>query len=222
MSEQKPSVDYLASRNEWLERYGSYIARARNWRFAAIGFAISNIILAFGFVHEADLVKVVPYVVEVDRLGQDVRLAQAVQSGAFQGNNVIVRYVLSAWVNEVFSRMPDNGAEERQVLKTYDFVTDDAARVLNAYFKAHNPYGQKGFRQVKVISCLPMAGTRNVWQVTWEATQYGDPKSGDPIEWQKRYSATLQIAITPPADAKLAEANPFGIYITNFTYQETL
>jgi type IV secretion system protein VirB5 len=175
-----------------------------------------------GLVHEADRVKVVPYVVEVNKLGESVRLAQAVQAGAFDGNNVITRYVLSQWVNDVFSRVPDNAAEKEQVLNAYDFVTKDAARALNTYFQAHNPYGADGFRDVQVVSCLPMAGTKNVWQVTWEAVQYGKPGSGAPVEWQKRYTATLQIAISPPTTAQAAKYNPFGIYVTNFTYQESL
>lgn len=222
MSEEDTSPDYLASRQEWLERYGSYIARAKNWRLAALLFAGACVIEAFGIVHEADRVKVIPYVVEVNKLGESVRLAQAVQAGAFDGNNVITRYVLSRWVNEVFSRLPDNEAEEQQVLHTYDFVSKDASRVLDSYFKKHNPYGKDGFRSVQINSCLPMAGTKNVWQVQWTETQYGPAKDGAPIQWQKHYEATLQIAISPPATAKLAEANPFGIYITNFTYQETL
>ena len=223
MSEtKKVSPDYLASRTEWLERYGSYIARAKNWRFAAIGFVISNVMLAMGLVHEADRVKVVPYVVEVNRLGESVRLAQAIQAGAFNGNNVITRYVLAQWVNDVFSRIPDNHAEQQQVLKAYDFVSQGASRALNAYFKTHNPYGAKGFRDVQIVSCLPMAGTKNVWQVIWEAVQYGKPSDGSPVVWQKRFTATLQIAISPPTTAKAAQYNPFGIYITNFTYQEDL
>jgi len=219
---QKVSPDYLASRQEWLERYGSYIARAKNWRLAALGFVISNIVLAMGLVHEADRVKTIPYVVEVNHLGESVRLAQAVKAGDFEGNNVITRYVLSRWIHDVFSRLPDDGAEKEQVLKCYDFVTREAARALNAYFQAHNPYGAQGFRDVRIVSCLPMAGTKNVWQVTWEAVQYGKPRSGAPVEWQKRYTATLQIAISPPTTAKAAKYNPFGIYVTNFTYQEDL
>ena len=219
---QEVSPDYLASKQEWLERYGSYIARAKNWRLAAMGFVISNMVLAMGLVHEADRVKTIPYVVEVNKLGESVRLAQAVQSGAFEGNNVIVRYVLADWVRKVFSRMPDNSAEEQQVLQSYDFVSADAAKALNTYFKEHNPYGAKGFRDVRILSCLPMAGTKNVWQVTWEETQYDSAQNSDLIQWQKHYSATLQIAIDPPKTAKAAENNPFGIYVTNFTYQENL
>ncbi|MBU2822367.1 type IV secretion system protein, partial [Acidithiobacillus caldus] len=32
---EKP--DYLAARREWLERYGDYIAQAKNWRMMAFG-----------------------------------------------------------------------------------------------------------------------------------------------------------------------------------------
>ncbi|MBU2767620.1 type IV secretion system protein [Acidithiobacillus ferrivorans] len=212
--DQNSGPDYLAGRQEWLERYGSYIARARNWRLAAFVFAGVCVIEAFGLVHEADRVKTIPFVVEVNKLGESVRLAQAVQAGDFNGDNAITRHVLAHWVNLVFSRIPDNHAEEERVLSTYHFATQDSQRALNTYFKTHNPYSAQGFRDVQVNTSLPMAGTKNVWQVTWTATQYGSAKDGDPILWRKRYSATIQIAISPPTSTKVAENNPFGIYIT--------
>jgi type IV secretory pathway TrbF-like protein len=66
---------YLSARREWNERYGDYIARARNWRWAAFAALAVSLVLAIGVVWEAAQSKVVPYVVEVDKLGDAVPIA---------------------------------------------------------------------------------------------------------------------------------------------------
>ena len=60
---------YLSARREWNERYGDYIARARSWRWAAFGAIAVALALAIGVVWQGAQSKVVPYVVEVDKLG---------------------------------------------------------------------------------------------------------------------------------------------------------
>ena len=68
---------YLSARREWNERYGDYIARARNWRSAAFAALAISAVLALGVVWEAAQSKVVPYVVEVDKLGDAIAVARA-------------------------------------------------------------------------------------------------------------------------------------------------
>ena len=57
---------YLNARQEWLERYGSYISRAAQWRLTTI---IALVLLAgsiTGNVIQACQVKAIPYIVEVN------------------------------------------------------------------------------------------------------------------------------------------------------------
>ena len=68
---------YLSARREWNERYGDYIARARSWRWAAFGALAVSLVLAIGVVWQGAQSKVVPYVVEVDKLGDAVAVARA-------------------------------------------------------------------------------------------------------------------------------------------------
>ena len=65
---------YLSARREWNERYGDYIARARNWRWAAFAALGISLVLAIGVVWEAAQSKVVPYVVEVTNSATPFRL----------------------------------------------------------------------------------------------------------------------------------------------------
>ena len=94
--------DYLAARQEWLERYGSYIAQARNWRIAALSAIGIAALFGAGMVYEADRVHVVPYVVEVDKLGKAVELAQAVRAGSFA--QPVVQHIVSRFAWLAFTR----------------------------------------------------------------------------------------------------------------------
>src|ERR1700686_4522174 len=73
----KNDTPYLSARREWNERYGDYIARARNWRGAAFAALAISAVLAIGVVWQAAQNKIVPYVVEVDKLGDAIAVARA-------------------------------------------------------------------------------------------------------------------------------------------------
>ena len=60
---------YLQARREWDERYGDLVLGKRNWQIASAGLMLLSFVLAFGLVWESARAKVVPYVVEVDKLG---------------------------------------------------------------------------------------------------------------------------------------------------------
>src|ERR1700730_18268033 len=103
MSRADTVVDdpYLSARREWNERYGSYIARARNWRLAALGSISVSAILAGGVLWLGSQSKLVPFVVEVDKLGQAVAVQRA--DRATPADQRIVKAQLAAWIVDVRS-----------------------------------------------------------------------------------------------------------------------
>jgi type IV secretion system protein VirB5 len=68
---------YLAARQEWNERYGSYIAQAYAWRLTALIALVIAAIATGGLVLIASQSQVVPYVVKVDRLGTAIAVDRA-------------------------------------------------------------------------------------------------------------------------------------------------
>ena len=71
--EKRPSSagnPYLNARVEWLERYGSYISRAAQWRSVAFITLIIAVMSLACNVIQANQVKTVPYIIEVDKLGK--------------------------------------------------------------------------------------------------------------------------------------------------------
>ena len=68
---------YLNGREEWLERYGSYISRAAQWRMVAFFCLILIGISITGNVIQANQTKTIPYIIEVDALGKAAVVARA-------------------------------------------------------------------------------------------------------------------------------------------------
>jgi len=214
---------YLVARREWLERNGDYIAQARNWRIAALVSIGISALFGAGMVYEADRVHVVPYVVEVNHLGQAVHLAQEVQAGTY--DLPVVRHVIAHWVRDVRERLPVVAAEKQVYKSTYGIVGNKESQQLTAYFQRHNPYSNfsknEGGRTVDITSVLPVGtptARGGTMQVQWLETQYGASGS---IEWQKDYEGTVTYRIQPPSsNPAVLKVDPFGIYITAFTWNQ--
>jgi len=214
--------DYAAAKQQWMERYGSYIAQARNWRLAAFGALAVAALGVTGTAYEGSRTHVVPYVVEVDHLGQSVRLAHAVRAGALQ--QPIVQHVLTRWLTEARERTSDNLAQRSLVDSSYNYVDTKMGVALDRYYKKHNPFSGSadGTRTVTITSAIPLGqptAKGGTYQVHWVEKQHG--LTGRLVSVQN-WSAIISYSILPVDNAKQALSNPFGIYITSFQWQKTL
>src|ERR1700686_1996280 len=75
--ESPHSAIYLAGRREWNERYGSYIAQRDSWRMLALASLGGAAIAVGGVVWLSAQSRVVPYVVEVNKLGDELAVRRA-------------------------------------------------------------------------------------------------------------------------------------------------
>ena len=221
------NTDYQAARREWLERYGDYIAQAKNWRLVAVGSLLIAGMFGAGMVYEAQRVKVVPYVIAMDKLGESVRLAQAIQAGAV--GRPVVTHIIANFVTRTRERISDPNAENLAFRGAYNYVTADGQQALNQYFGEHSPLEAIGnpnlrSRTVQIVSCLPMgpqaANGTGTYQLQWierDITPQGVQTA------EKHWSGLIQYVSDKSLakDAQNVLANPFGVYITSFQWQQT-
>ena len=217
--------DYLAARQEWLERYGSYIKQARNWRITALSAIGIAALFGAGLVYEADRVHVVPYVVQVDKLGQSVELAQAVKAGAFA--QPVVTHLLSRFVWLAFTRSPDVHVQKHFIDESYSYIDAKEKSPLDAFYSRHNPYsaysnGTQG-STVTIQTAEPMGAITSkggAYIIDFLVKKYGPHGNLDGAQpWQ----ATISYATVPPSDnPEVLKGNPFGIYITHFAFSKQL
>ncbi|AEM48020.1 conjugal transfer protein [Acidithiobacillus ferrivorans SS3] len=221
MNELK-QVDYQAARREWMERYGSYIASAKNWRlmaFASVGIAA---LFSVGMIYEADRVHVVPYVVETDHLGDTVRMGQAIAAGAM--DKPVITHLLANWIVKTHERITDPQAEKITVMDTYKYVDQHMTLALDRYYKRHSPYNgmQNGPRTITIASDMPLGtptAAGGTYQIKWTENQYS--LKGRLVN-EQHWQAIVQYAVLPVKTTAQAVNNPFGLYITSFQWQQTL
>jgi type IV secretion system protein VirB5 len=108
-----PENPYLAARQEWNERYGSYVQSAAAWRIVGI-LGLTMAVIGFAYaMYLSTQVKLVPYIVEVDKLGT------AVTSGYPQqieyADVRVVRATLGNFVTSFRSITPDAVVQKRSI-----------------------------------------------------------------------------------------------------------
>ena len=82
----EPETPYQKAAQVWDERIGSARAQAYNWRLIAFGNLFLAGGLAAALVWQAERGSVVPWVVQVDKLGE----AQAIRSGDSHGGGASI------------------------------------------------------------------------------------------------------------------------------------
>jgi type IV secretion system protein VirB5 len=216
---EKMRNPYLAGREEWLERYGTYIKAASQWRLIAALCLTITVLSVTANVIQAMKEKVVPYVVAVDKLGTAAAVSRAdlaspVPRELIQAElaNVIVNWRTVTADLDLQSRLIDRlGA----------FIQGAAKGVLTGWFEANNPHAQARAGKLVSVSIrgLPLPVSNDSWRVEWrESTR----NQAGVLMDVTHYEATMKIAITPPAtDAQIIK-NPGGIHITELSYSTVL
>jgi len=210
---------YLAARNEWDERYGSFIKRAQNWRWAAVlallvAFAEAVVILAV-----ATRPKTVPYVVAVDSLGR------VVASGAVERSSPVDQRMkgtaLSRWIQDLRGVTSDGLAQRRAIDRVYAMIGSgtEAQTLVTEFYRANQPFdlANKETVQVDVNTILPT--TEQTYEVDWTETAR-DPSGG--VVSAGRWKAILTVAVNPPSDESVLQLNPFGIYVMNVNWSKVV
>ncbi|MGA7094921.1 MAG: conjugal transfer protein TrbF [Candidatus Cybelea sp.] len=206
---------YLAARREWNERYGDYIARARSWRWAAFAALAVSLVLAIGVVWQAAQSKVVPYVVEVDKLGDAVAVARA--DRAAPADERVIKAQLAAWIVDARSMSSDPLAQKSALSRSYAMTAATATIFLNDYYRQHSPFGQSRTVAVSVDAVLPIS--KQTCQLQW---------SEDARDLQGRdlatthWLASVTVAFDPPTDERGILSNPLGLYITGISWTQRL
>ena len=207
------SETYLAARAEWNERYGSYISQARTWRLAALLSMLVSLGAVGGVVYIGSQSKIVPYIVEVNQLGDALAAQRA--DVASTPDTRLIRAQLARWIVDVRTVYLDAAAQHALVNEAYG-MTDrqsPADGALNEYFRAHNPFirAQDQSVTVHVSSVLPIS--ENTWRIEWsEETFKRDGSASGTANWR----ATVSVSINPPTDSNTILINPTGLYVQQF------
>lgn len=211
-----PELDspYQRAAKVWDDRIGSARVQAKNWRLMAFGC----LILAGGFASalcwQSTRGNIVPWIVEVDKLGQTQAVAPA--TAGYRPNDAQIAYQLAEFISDVRAIPNDPIVVRQNWLKAYDFATDKGGQALNGYAQANDPFAKVGQTQVAVEVQSVIRASPDSFRITWLERAYTNAQ----LVTTQRWSAIVSLVVDPPHDPDRLRRNPLGIYVNSINWSQ--
>ena len=212
----QPETPYQRAAQVWDDRIGSARVQARNWRLMAFGLLALSAGLSAALVWQSASGSIVPWVVQVDRLGQ----AQAVEpaTAGYRPTDPQIAFHLARFGEEVRSIPADAIVVRQNWLRAYDFTTAPGAQALNDYARANDPFAKVGKQQVAVDVSSVIRASPDSFRVAWTERRYQDGSLAETSRW----TAILTVVVQPPRDAEALRKNPLGIYVNAINWSKEM
>lgn len=210
--QERETVPWAVGSVDYAERYWSLVREAWRWRIAFTLALLVIGVLGVALAVVARASRVVPYIVQVDRHGYAVAIKPA-EDGAVTDERVVIAAV-AKWIRSMRTVLGDVVAQRKLVDDVYAMLAPGTAAThkTNTWFRAHNPY-EAGPRKVDVeITLVSPIGSGKSFKVEWtERTREGG--SGESMA---RFSAFVQVAISPTQKLDDVIANPLGVFVVDY------
>jgi len=214
-----PENPYLAARQEWNERYGSYVKAAAAWRIVGITGMVLAVVGTSYALYQSTQVKLVPYIIEVDKLGS------AVTAGFPQqieyADPRVVRATLAGFVSNFRSVSPDTAVQKQYIDRTYALLrtADPATEKINAWFRANSPFNKARTATVSIEVSNVVALSNQSYQIDWAEIERD--RRGKELS-TRRFRGVATVTLTPPQDEQTIRLNPIGLYLRDFDWTAQL
>ena len=212
----EPATPYQRAAQVWDDRIGSARVQAKNWRLAFFGALALSGGLSAGLVWQSARGHIVPWVVQVDRLGEAQAVAPA--EGGYRPTDPQIAFHLARFIEQVRAIPADPVIVRQNWLRAYDFTTDKGALALNDYARANDPIAQVGKVQVAVDVSSVIRASGDSFRVAWIERRYQDGS----LAATERWSAILTIVVQPPRTPDALRKNPLGVFVNALNWSREL
>ncbi|ACI50744.1 Conjugal transfer protein [Gluconacetobacter diazotrophicus PA1 5] len=212
----EPVTPYQKAAQVWDERIGSARIQARNWRLMAFGSLFLSAGLGVGLVWQSARGTIVPWVVQVDHLGQAQVVAPA--TAGYMPTDPQIAWYLAQFVHDVRALSSDPVVVRQNWLRAYDFTTTSGAQALNDYARLNDPFSRIGHEQVEVDIASVIRASPGSFRVAWTERHYRDGA----FTGTERWTAIVSVVLRTPRDADHLRKNPLGIYVSAINWSKEL
>ena len=208
------SNPYLNAREEWLERYGNYINRASQWRWATFLTLVVAALSIAGNVMQVHQNKIIPYVVMMDDLGNIAAGGRADQVSATSER--VIQAAIAGLIESWRTVTVDTELQKRMLANLTAHTAGAAKGFLKQWFDTNNPYNvAKAGKLVNVeIRGLPLPVSKGSYRVEW--AEIVRNYAGAELTRQN-FEAICTVEIVPPSTEEVIVRNPGGVYVTSIS-----
>jgi type IV secretion system protein VirB5 len=211
-----PETPYQRASQVWDERIGSARVQARSWRYAFFGALGLSGALTAALIWQNARGTIVPWVVEVDKLGEARSVAPA--EAGFNPSDPQIAFHLARFIEQVRALPDDPVVVRTNWLRAYDFVSDRGALALNDHARSNDPFAMIGREQVAVDVTSVIRASPQSFRVAWTERHYRDGALAETSRW----TAILGVAVQPPRTPDALSRNPLGIFVTSINWSKEL
>ena len=214
--------------NPWLNARGFMNDREIMFlssRFGWMIMAIISLLIALGAVggtlYVAHQSKFIPYVVQVDKIGQAVAVHRADRAVAV--DPAVIHATVAAWIADARLVTPDIAVQRDAIFRVYAHMTssDPSAHKMNSWMNGSpeaTPFkrSEKITVSTEIISCIEQSP--ETWQVDWMENTFD--REGNQIG-KDRMRALVTVYVVPPSSGTTEDQirkNPLGIFIKDFNW----
>lgn len=212
----EPETPYQRAAQVWDERIGSARVQAKNWRLMAFGSLFLSAALAFGLVWQSARGSIVPWVVQIDKIGEAQAVGPAFAD--YKPTDPQIAWHLARFIEQVRAIPADPVIVRQSWLRAYEFTTDRGAAALNDYARVNDPFAKVGKRQIAVEVSSVIRASQDSFRVAWLERTYENGQ----LAVIERWTAIVTIALQPPRDAERLKQNPLGIYVNAINWSKEL
>jgi type IV secretory pathway TrbF-like protein len=211
----------IAARQEFAGAFGDLARGKRNWQL--MSFALVSVlgVVTVSHIRLASSSRIVPYVVEVNRLGQVAAVGAARPMEAPEQR--LVASQLAQLIRSIRTVLPSAAAagQAELIRQGYAYMAPEAAGFLNGYFASsrNDPrvLGTRLARQVTVTGVLRVPRS-DVWRLQWTEVERSTQPGGSSRATQ--WEGYVTVRIKPPMTADAIQENPLGLYVTTINWTQ--
>lgn len=220
----KSENPYLAARRTWNDQSTANVANRQMWQLLGILALMIALAGVGGMIYIGSQSKFVPYVVEVDKLGQAAAVAPAQRAAV--ADTRVIHATVASFIADVRMVSPDIALQRKAVFRVYSMLASNDAATAKANVWLNGSEDSSPFKRaenetvsIEIASVIPQ--TPDTWQVDWIETtrdRQGVVK-GQPFR-MRALVTVYTVASTPHTTEEQIRNNPLGIYIRDFSWSK--
>jgi type IV secretory pathway TrbF-like protein len=224
MKTQEVSSPYFNARRSWNEHVGKVVVAAKVWQAVGIGSLVVAGIAVLGMVSVAKQSRFVPYIVEVDKLGQvaAVRQASAIDAASLTS---VVKAELATFIVKARLVTPDQQLQANSIRDVYALLanSDPATAKMNEWFngsKENNPFSRasKVLVSASINAVIPQSA--DSWQVDWTETVTARDGRPESVTNMRALITVYIVAASANTSEQEIQRNPIGLYVRDFNWSK--
>jgi len=229
---KKPSADenqeeenpYLNARRTWNDRTSSIVSSRNMWQLLGILSLMIALAGVGGIIYIGSQSRFVPYVVEVDKLGQAAAVAPAQLAAAVDPR--VVHAAVASFISDARLVTPDIALQRKAVFRLYSMLSanDPATAKSNEWLNGtaeSSPFARavKETVSIEILSVIPQ--TPDTWQVEWMESVHDRQGIMKDKPFRMRALVTVYtVPATPQTTEEQVRNNPLGIYVRDFSWSK--